>query len=229
MPDHLKELKIAGNSEAKILIERKGECTTVDIRLTPQPVRHGKILEIFDKMSPGERLLVINDHEPVHLLKFMKHERKDFDPTSYRAYQRGPREWIGEFHKTSAAEAHISDHIKTSFDTERVYGGDSFSPVPVFTDSGYRVILTYIRAGQFIPVHAPASDLVFLIHKGSGTAVAGESTYQIGPGDILVVKKGVKRGIKAETDMEALHLVIPPPGDRDHEEVGIKIAEGKFE
>ncbi len=221
-------MNVTGKDEIGVLVNRSGEHTTIDVRALPPPSRHSKILEVFDKMSPGEKLLVINDHEPVHLVQFMKHERRDFDASSYTAYQLGPREWIGEFHKNKAGDAMRADHIFTSFESERTYNEDSFSPVPIYSDPGYRVILTYIKAGQFIPVHSPGSDLVFLIHKGKGTAIAGEKEYQVGPGDILIVNRGVKRGIKAETDMEALHLVSPPPADKDHEEVSSKIAQGKF-
>ncbi len=227
MPDRINEPKTVEKEENSTPVD-DGE-TTIDVRSMPPSTRHSVIFEMFDRISPGGKLLVINDHEPVHLVQFMKHERRDFDASAYRAYQRGPREWIGEFKKKRDLGKNDPTHLVTSFDRERMYGEDSFFPVPVHSDPGYRVILTYIRAGQFIPVHSPSSDLVFLIHKGKGTAVAGDSEYNVGPGDILIVKKGVRRGVKAETDMEALHLVTPPPGDKDHEEVGSKIAEGRFD
>ena len=229
MSNRKQELNVTGKDEIGVSVNRSGEHTTIDVRSLPPPSRHSKILEVFDKIKPGEKLLVINDHEPVHLVQFMKHERRDFDASSYTAYQRGPREWIGEFHKNKAGDATHPDHIFTSFERERAYSEDSFSPVPIYSDPGFRVILTYIKAGQFIPIHSPGSDLVFLIHKGKGTATAGEKKYQVGPGDILIVKRGVKRGIMAETDMEAMHLVTPPPADKDHEEVSSQIAQGKFE
>ncbi len=93
----------------------------------------------------------------------------------------------------------------------------------------YRVLLTYIRAGQFIPVHTPRVDLVFVVQSGRGTVVAGDERRKITAGDIVIVPRGVRRGILAETDMEALHVVAPPPDDSDHEEVSRKIAAGSFE
>ena len=229
MSNRKQELNVTGKDDIGVYASRSDGHTTIDVRSLPPQSRHGKILEIFDKISPGEKLLVINDHEPVHLVQFMKHERRDFDASSYTAYQRGPREWIGEFHKNKADDTMHPDHIFTSLERERVYNEDSFSPVPIYSNPGFRVILTYIKAGQFIPVHSPGSDLVFMIHKGKGMAMAGEKKYQVGPGDILIVGRGVKRGIMAETDMEAMHLVTPPPADKDHEEVSRKIAQGKFE
>lgn len=51
----------------------------VDVRSMLPPARHGHIFKIFDELSPGETLLVVNDHEPVHLVQFMKHERRHFE------------------------------------------------------------------------------------------------------------------------------------------------------
>lgn len=77
----------------------------VDVRSMPPRVRHGYIFKIFDEMSLGETLLVVNDHEPIHIVQFMKHERRDFDADAYQAYQKGPKEWIGVFKKKAAPES----------------------------------------------------------------------------------------------------------------------------
>jgi len=119
--------------------------------------------------------------------------------------------------------------VSTSFEKERAYDEHVFSPVPVYSTDQYRVILTYFRAGQFIPVHKPDIDLIFLVHSGSGEVVAGETKQQVKAGDIIIVPRGQSRGVRAHTDMEALHLVSPPPNDADHEEVVKKLASGRFE
>jgi uncharacterized protein (DUF2249 family) len=207
----------------------------IDVRSLPPPTRHSRIFEIFDSMRPGNSLLVVNDHEPVHLLQFMKHERRDFDFSAYQAYQKGPAEWVGVFKKKKKAEAQKTDAgeegdrlIFTSFEKERNYDPGSFSPVPVYTSKDYKVIMAYFKAGQFIPVHSPGIDLVLFMYNGRGEVVAAESRFQVKPGDIVIVPRGQKRGIKAETDMEVLHIVSPSPSDSDHEEVANKLATGTF-
>ncbi|MDG7026337.1 MAG: DUF2249 domain-containing protein [Nitrososphaerota archaeon] len=201
----------------------------IDVRGLPPHERHGKVLELFDALKPGETLSVVNDHEPVHLVAFMKHERRDFDPEAYRAYERRSGEWVGVFTKRLEVAGDRAGPVITSFAKERQYGDSSFSPVPIYATPSYRVLLTYIRAGQFIPVHTPNIDLIFVVQSGKGTVVAGSERQRISPGDVIIVPKGVRRGILAETDMEALHVVSPPPGDSDHEEVSRKIAAGSFE
>lgn len=181
-------------------------------------------------MKPGQSLFVVNDHEPVHLLHLLMQERRDFDADSYLACQKGPTEWVGVFKKKAASESGQNNGvIITSFRKERKYSNKAFSPVPIYMANNYRVILTYFRAGQFIPVHSPNIDLVFLVQSGTGEIVAGSKRQQIRSGDIIIVPRGQKRGIRANTDMEALHLVSPPPNGSDHEAVVKKLSSGRFE
>ena len=65
--------------------------------VSPPHERHGKVFEHFDALKPGETLLVVNDHEPVHLVAFMTHERRDFDAAAYSAREKKPGEWVGAF------------------------------------------------------------------------------------------------------------------------------------
>jgi len=201
----------------------------IDVRGIPPHERHSKVFELFDAMKPGETLLVVNDHEPEHLVAFMKHERRDFDAEAYSAHERKPGEWVGVFTKREIAAENRTGPVITSFEKERQYSDSAFAPVPVYMTPSYRVLLTYIRAGQFIPVHAPGIDLIFVVQSGRGTVVAGNERRKIAPGDVVIVPRGVRRGVLAETDMEALHVVSPPPDDSDHEEVSRKIAAGSFE
>ena len=47
----------------------------------------------------------------------------------------------------------------TDFDTARLYNDDQFSAVEVFSGNRMKVVCGYFEPGQFIPVHAPASDV----------------------------------------------------------------------
>ncbi len=199
----------------------------VDVRLMPPPARHPYIFKVFDEMKPDETLLVVVDHDPVHLVQFMKHERRDFDSSAYKSYQKSPGEWIGVFRKKTHQEA-LSKILFTSFEKEKSFDASSFLPVLVYTSKDYKVILAYFKAGQFIPVHTPGIDLVLLVHNGRGEVVAGEQKFSVKPGDIVVIPQGERRGIRAITDLEVLHLVSPPPNDSDHEEVARKISTGTF-
>ncbi|TRM76527.1 hypothetical protein DJ532_07410, partial [Sulfolobus sp. A20-N-F8] len=72
-------------------------------------------------------------------------------------------------------------------------------------------------------------DVILFIKKGKGKVVAGDEEYDVKEGDLIIVPKGEKRGVLAETEMEILHIVSPPPTEKDHEEVEDGLRKGKFE
>ncbi|MEM1859699.1 MAG: cupin domain-containing protein, partial [Metallosphaera sp.] len=104
--------------------------------------------------------------------------------------------------------------------------GETFTPIPVIRKDEYGAILVFFKPGQYIPTHAPDSDLIFYVIEGKGKAQIGDNQVEIDKGSILVVPKGVKRGITAETYMEALHVVVPAPSPEDHEKVMEAAARG---
>ncbi len=72
-------------------------------------------------------------------------------------------------------------------------------------------------------------DLIFAVFKGNGIAVASETETELSPGSIVIVPRGERRGIRATTDMEAIHTVSPVPTESDHEEVMRKVSKGIFD
>lgn len=200
---------------------------TIDATSLDPRVRHEVIFEEFMKLREGESLEVIADHRPDHLLMHMQHTGLPVDPEKYQAVMRDDGTWSAVFFKSSEA-GEDSGIIVANYETKRSYDESRFSAVPVKAGGEYGVILTYLKAGQFIPVHSPDVDLIFQVFKGSGSAVAGSREFRIKPGDIFIVPRGQRRGIRAETDMEALHIVVPFPTETDHQEVEAKLASGSF-
>jgi quercetin dioxygenase-like cupin family protein len=111
----------------------------------------------------------------------------------------------------------------------KAYGEDRFAPNPVYQSDGMKVVLAYFKKGQFIPVHSPGVELVLYIIEGEAEVVTGDERVQARKDDLLVFPKGVKRGVKALTELTILHVVSPPPSADDHNEVHAKLAEGKFD
>jgi len=104
-----------------------------------------------------------------------------------------------------------------------------FNPKAIYQSDQIRVILAYFKKGQFIPVHTPNIDVILCILEGEAEVVAGEERIKTKVNDIVVVPKGVKRGVQALTDLTVLHVVQPPPSEEDHKEVHQKLMLGKFE
>lgn len=116
----------------------------------------------------------------------------------------------------------------TSVDAVRDYTAEKFNPKVLFEDENCKVILAFFKSGQFIPVHSPSVDLFLYIVEGEGEVAAGEEIKPVRKGDIVVVPRRVKRGVKAISDMSVIHVVTPPPTEEDHREVVEGLGRGSW-
>lgn len=112
---------------------------------------------------------------------------------------------------------------KAAFDPAR------FAAKALFESPDMKVIQAAFKAGQFIPVHAPDVNVVIYVLSGEGEVVAGEERRKVRQGDLVVVPRKMKRGIRAKTEMVILHVVAPPPTQADHGDMAARIARGDFE
>lgn len=114
------------------------------------------------------------------------------------------------------------------FDRERDYDESRFSTVEVFRSDRMKVVCGYFEPDQFIPVHAPDSDVAIHVRTGSGLVRDGDVDRRVEPGDVVVVEAGTDRGVRADVDtrLEALLVTAPPPTDAAHDPVRAGIETG---
>ena len=119
----------------------------------------------------------------------------------------------------------------TGFDAERRYDDERFSAVEVFRNDRLKVVCGYFEPGQFIPVHAPSSDVVVHVRSGTGVVRDGDTDHRVEPGDVVVVEADTARGVRADEDtrLEALLVTAPPPTDAEHDPVRRGLQEGAFD
>lgn len=119
----------------------------------------------------------------------------------------------------------------TDFDSIREYDDQQFSAVEVFRSDRLKVVCGYFKPGQFIPVHAPSSDVMIHVQTGTGIVRDGDNQHDVEPGDIVVVQADTNRGIKAadDSELEALLVTAPPPTAGEHEPVRIGLRNDQFE
>lgn len=119
----------------------------------------------------------------------------------------------------------------TSFDEERSFDDEQFTTRTIFQNERLKVVLGFFEPGQFIPVHAPESDVTILVHSGHGTVRDASTTRSIDPGDAVVVEAGDDRGVRAADDnrLEAMLVTAPPPSDDEHAPVREGLARGVFD
>ncbi|WP_435075218.1 cupin domain-containing protein [Halorubrum sp. HHNYT27] len=117
------------------------------------------------------------------------------------------------------------------FDAERTYDDETFSTAEVFRSDRMKVVCGYFEPGQFIPVHAPSSDVLIDVRSGAGIVRDGDEEHRVASGDIVTVEADTDRGIKADDDsrLEALLVTAPPPTDAEHEPVRRGLRTGEFD
>ncbi|KOX92538.1 cupin [Haloarcula rubripromontorii] len=118
----------------------------------------------------------------------------------------------------------------TDFDAAREYDDDRFSAVEVFHSDRMKVVCGYFEPGQFIPVHAPGSDVAIHVQSGTGVVRDRDTERTVEPGDVVVVEADTDRGVKAEDGrLEALLVTAPPPTDAEHGPVREGLKKGEFD
>jgi len=73
--------------------------TRLDLRDVPPPERHPKIHAAFEELDSGERLTIVNDHEPTPLYYEFEAEVESFDAEGYTVEQRDERTFVAELPK----------------------------------------------------------------------------------------------------------------------------------
>jgi quercetin dioxygenase-like cupin family protein len=131
--------------------------------------------------------------------------------------------------KEGGAMPENNNVVKTNALDLKSFDERKFNPKAVYQSDQIRVILAYFKKGQFIPVHTPNIDVILCILEGEAEVIAGEERIKTKVNDLIIVPKGVKRGVRALTDLTVLHVVQPPPSEEDHKEVQQKMALGRFE
>lgn len=85
----------------------------------------------------------------------------------------------------------------TTVADERTYDDNTFTACEVSRTERSKTVCGYFEPGQFIPVHAPDSDLTVVVQSGHGIVRDGDETHDVGPGSVVTVSAGQHRGIKA--------------------------------
>ncbi len=120
--------------------------------------------------------------------------------------------------------------VHTTLDEQRAYDDATFNAEAIARSERSKTLCGYFDPGQFIPVHAPDSDITIVVQSGHGIVREGETTHEVSAGSIVTVPAGTDRGIKAgEERLEAVLVVSPPPTDAEHEPVKRGLATGEFD
>lgn len=117
----------------------------------------------------------------------------------------------------------------TDFDSEREYDDDRFAAREIFQSERLKAVCGYFEPDQFIPVHAPGSDVVIHVRSGTGVVRDGDTEHAVESGDVVTVPADVERGVRVDDErLEALLVTAPPPTDAEHDPVREGLHRGEF-
>lgn len=118
----------------------------------------------------------------------------------------------------------------TTVDREREYDDERFTAREVSRTERSKTVCGYFAPGQFIPVHAPDSDVTIVVQSGSGIVRDGEEEHEVSPGSVVSIPAGHDRGVRADDErLEAVLVTAPPPTDDEHEPVRRGLKSGEFD
>jgi len=119
--------------------------------------------------------------------------------------------------------------FRNSYRDSITFRPDKFNPVLLAAGAHMKAVLTCLEPGQFIPVHRPGVDMLLIVLEGEGQLIGGDQQDAAGPGTVVFVPAGEARGVKATSRLVALHVVSPPPTEKDHAEVMARLKQGEWQ
>ncbi len=81
-----------------------------------------------------------------------------------------------------------------------------------------------MESGQMLPPHNLPCDVAFLVREGRILVTLGSEEGEAGPGDLVIVRAGETRGIRALERSIVLQAVSPRPGPEMRREVAEVVA-----
>lgn len=118
----------------------------------------------------------------------------------------------------------------TNVDAEREYDDERFTAREVSRTEHSKTVCGYFEPGQFIPVHAPDSDVTVVVQSGEGIVRDGDDEHEVSRGSVVTVPAGRDRGVRADGGrLDAVLVTAPPPTDAEHDPVRRGLRNDEFE
>ena len=76
----------------------------------------------------------------------------------------------------------------------------------------FRAVLFCLEKDQGVPRHVSPSEVMMMVHKGSGTVIVGDKEHKMKAGEMVVCRPNETHGFRSEGErMVVLALIIPSP------------------
>ena len=74
----------------------------------------------------------------------------------------------------------------------------------------FRAVLFCLEKGQGVPRHVSPSEVMMLVHKGSGTVIVGDKEHRMKAGEMVVCRPNESHGSRPEGERLVLLARIIP-------------------
>ena len=81
----------------------------------------------------------------------------------------------------------------------------------IFDSERMRVALFCLKAGQELPAHTAASEVLFYCVEGEGEAQVGQDWVALSAGSLVDCAPQVAHGLRAKKDLVVLAMIAPRP------------------
>ncbi len=81
----------------------------------------------------------------------------------------------------------------------------------VHDSENLRLVLFCLQAGQEVPPHTSASEVLLQALRGDGRCSVGEAETPLSEGGLIACPPNQPHGLKADTDLVVLAVIAPRP------------------
>jgi uncharacterized protein (DUF2249 family) len=191
---------------------------TLDVRKMVARERHPTIFSRLDALKPGDRLRLVNDHDPTPLRYQLFAERPGM--FTWEPEKQGPTEWIISIQKIAGkseeqvkgeAQAEAGNLIVFDLGT-LIHFKDEGPYVQVLSDIGSaRMVLFAFKAGQQLKEHSTSSQILVHILRGRITFTTTGNSVEAQAEMVLQLEANVPHSSIAQTDAVMLVIMTPSP------------------
>jgi quercetin dioxygenase-like cupin family protein len=82
----------------------------------------------------------------------------------------------------------------------------------LFASPHVRLVMFALEPGQTLPSHRVDSEVLLLVHQGTGSFERGETRVSGKAGDLLAIPVGQPHGFTAKDRLVVLAIIAPDPG-----------------
>ena len=169
----------------------------LDVRTLRKPERHPRIFARFHELAVGESFLLLNDHEPINLLR--EFEAELGGAVTWEYLSAVPEDFQIKITKLTSTPLPrlVTNSHQAQADPNHLDPTGAIWRLNV-KERDLDSHIVELAPGQEIPFHnGPDMDILFHFISGSGVLGTEAAEIAVNPGDIMWLPRRAKRSLRA--------------------------------